>query len=124
MTLSSPILQQNQVLTLLRTAKYRQLEGVDQTVAYDIQGTVKNVLLSGCRNIIACNIGVCTALDTDNFFPKNSSNFQYRRTRISVRTRTDFRTIPHGFSAQYRAEESRQEFRADLCGKWRKPLVS
>ena len=58
MTLSSPILQQKQVLNLLRTAKYRQLEGVDQTVAYDIQGTVKNVPLSGCRNIIACNIGI------------------------------------------------------------------
>lgn len=31
-------IQQKQVLDLLRSAKYRQLKGVDHTVAYDIQG--------------------------------------------------------------------------------------
>ena len=40
-----------------------------------------------------------------------------RRARI-------FCTILHGLSAWYHAEESRQKFRADSCGKWRKSLVS
>ena len=67
-----------------------------------------------------------TVLDTDNLhFSEEFLEFPARAdTDICVDALGFFRTIPCGFSARYRAEESRQEFRADSCGKWRKPLVS
>ena len=67
-----------------------------------------------------------TVLDTDNL------HFSREFLEFPARVDRDICADALGFSAPYRAdfphryqaEESRQEFRADSCGKWRKPLVS
>ena len=59
-----------------------------------------------------------TVLDTDNL------HFSEEFLKFPARADTDICADALGFSARYRAEESTQEFRADSCGKWQKPLVS
>ena len=58
-----------------------------------------------------------TVLDTDNL------QFSEEFLEFPARADTDICADTLGFSARYRTEESRQEFRADSCGNWRKPLV-
>ena len=64
------------------------------------------------------NYATSTVLDMDNLL------FYEEFLKFPVRADTDICADMLGFSARYRAEESRQEFCADSCGKWRKPLVS
>ena len=56
-----------------------------------------------------------TVLDTANL------HFSEEFLDFPVRTDADIHADVLGFSARFRAEESRQEFRADSCGKWRNP---
>ena len=55
-----------------------------------------------------------TVLDTDNL------DFAEEFLEFPARADTDICKDALGFSTLYRAEESRQEFCADSCGKWRK----
>ena len=57
-----------------------------------------------------------TVLDTNNL------HFSEEFLKFPVQANTDICADVLGFSAQYHAEESRQEFRADSCGKWRKRI--
>ena len=58
-----------------------------------------------------------TVLDTDNL------HFSEEFLEFPVQVDTDICMDALGFSARYRAEESRQEFRADSCGKWQKQVA-
>ena len=53
-----------------------------------------------------------TVLDTDNL------HFSKEFLEFPARADTDICTDALRFSARYRAEESKQEFHTDLCGKW------
>ena len=55
-----------------------------------------------------------TVLDTDNL------HFSKEFLEFPAWADTDICADALGFSAQYCVEESRQEFCADSCGKWRK----
>lgn len=73
-----------------------------------------------CRKWVIWNLIMWmwfTVLDTDTL------HFSKEFLDLPVQADTDICTDALKISAWFRAEESRQEFRADSSGKWRKPVT-